>query len=119
MRFVFLVFTVLLALMSISEETRASSDKLKFETGIDFLNSCSLENEFSNHLLYCAGYIGGFLDAMVLAHNELDFCLRGEGISAQQTIMIFNKYAKEHPEDLDLPGRFVLGLALAEAYPCE
>ena len=77
--------------------------------------------------LSCRSYVGGYLDAfgIVLTVNKMTqtkqlFCppqdLPVDGL--MQTIRIFVKYMREHPEDLASGAGALLTLALQDAFPC-
>src|SRR5262245_198198 len=57
---------------------------------------------------YCVGFFNGLLDASSIAQSVLGkplFCLPDDGISGDQAIKIYLKYAKDHPEQLHQSAR--------------
>ena len=71
----------------------------------------------------CIGFVSGFIDAFALIDGMTEgrtrfFCLPGRGISNDQAIRIFIKWANEHPGDLHTTARTTLMLALANTFPC-
>ena len=75
-------------------------------------------------IIHCAGYVAGMLDMHALmadgriAGGRPQFCLPATGISNDQAIKVFLKWAGEHPEDLHKSARFSMLIALHEAFPC-
>ena len=73
-------------------------------------------------VLFCIGYVAGFLDAHSLATNQSGankaICTPERGISNDQAIRIFVKYLRENPKVLHESGRMSLYVALAKAFPC-
>jgi hypothetical protein len=47
------------------------------------------------------------------------FCLPADGISTDQAIKVFLKWARDHPEELHKRARLSLLIALKEAFPCQ
>jgi hypothetical protein len=75
-------------------------------------------------LAHCAGYVSGMLDmhALMVAPQvgraASQFCLPADGISNDQAIKVFLKWAREHPEELHKSARVSLLIALKDAFPC-
>lgn len=71
----------------------------------------------------CVGFISGFIDAFAIIDGMTDrkvrfFCLPSRGISNDQAIRVFVKWATEHPGDLHTTGRSTLMLAFTNTFPC-
>jgi hypothetical protein len=77
------------------------------------------------HGSYCAGFINGMMDmnsqyqGLVLPPNTGFFCVQKEGLETEQAVRVVVKYMEEHPEQLHLPKRLLVFLALSAAFPCE
>ena len=71
----------------------------------------------------CAMYIAGMADmhGIMVGLKNADplFCIPEKGLSAEQQIRIFLKFAKENPDTLDKSARIVFPFALGAAFPCE
>ena len=72
--------------------------------------------------IYCASYVGGFLDGMSLtlraSKGNKVVCIPERGITNDQAARILVKYLRENPETLHETGRVSLFVALAKAFPC-
>lgn len=70
----------------------------------------------------CASYLSGAIDMHVLmADTGLIrhlFCLPRSGISNDQALRVFVKWAREHPHELHKSARVSIVIALSEAFPC-
>src|SRR5687768_2032283 len=70
----------------------------------------------------CARYIGGLLDMHSIAVEVQGaaplFCAPGGGVSADQAMRIFMKWANENPAKLHLPARTSVLFSLRGAFPC-
>ncbi len=109
----FLTFLII-AFALISTPTSAS-----LNTGMDFFSQCSLENENTIELINCIGYIAGYLDGYRSAEAGIRLCIPEKGLSPEQAILIFNKFARDNPEKLQMTARILFGVSLAKAFPCE
>jgi hypothetical protein len=72
--------------------------------------------------LSCARYIDGIMDmqAVVIGwKGPAFFCLPSSGISVDQAIKIFVKWANEHPEELHKTARMSVLVALNSVFPCQ
>lgn len=126
--------------------TRAVSEDYKFNTGYDLYHALLLiENpQDTKDLMFSVramGYISGFVDGIILTQNnlynlvlpkklmsekerikwakEMNFNrlnIPKEGIAVGQGVLIFQKWAKNHPEELNNTMRLCLWLSLAETY---
>src|SRR5206468_10816484 len=70
----------------------------------------------------CVAYFRGFLDRQILVQlaNESrlhKMCLP-DGITTEQAIKVFLKWADAHPAELHEPAAFHLGRSLIAAFPC-
>lgn len=71
----------------------------------------------------CVGFISGFIDAFAIIEGMSEekvrfFCLPKRGISNDQAVRVFVKWAIEHPGDLHYPARTILMLAFRSTFPC-
>lgn len=100
-------------------------------TGNELLQRCEHSDSF------CLGYIDGATDAQVRKQRSLEienvdhnwtnwastivhgskYCLR-DRVTLGQMRLIFLRYAKEYPQQLDFPAEVTLESALANAFPC-
>lgn len=72
--------------------------------------------------LNCAKYLDGVMDThsiMTSAGRAPLFCSPVQGISLDQAMKIFLKWAERNPEQLHESARVSVILAFAEAFPCE
>ncbi|MCU0936835.1 MAG: hypothetical protein MUF66_12420 [Gammaproteobacteria bacterium] len=78
--------------------------------------------------VYCVGYIGGLLDGMIVAEEEIEprsararptVCLPPDGLDMAQAVRVVLAWLEGHPEDLSEPARVAVHRALADAFPCE
>ena len=69
----------------------------------------------------CLGYFAGFDDAESdtrdLSLGRRIYCVV-PNVSVEETVMIFEKYARDHPQELHFLPRQMVAFALAEAFPC-
>lgn len=83
-------------------------------------NGISELKEFGK--LNCARYLDGAMDThavMVSAGRAPLFCSPKQGISLDQAMKIFLKWAEKNPEQLHQTARISVILAFVEAFPCE
>jgi hypothetical protein len=70
----------------------------------------------------CVGYFAGVLDTLHLAEVVLPgstkMCLPEEGLSRDQAVKIFLKWAQEHPESLHEPAVYQVSYSLLQSFPC-
>ena len=69
----------------------------------------------------CIGYIDGIVDSNAMMQGFLGvqlFCPSPGGISLDQAMRIFLKWANDHPEQLHESARISVMLSLAQAFPC-
>ncbi len=81
------------------------------------------DNEFVNAMekVLCIGYIDGIVDSNAMMQGFLGvqlFCPPPGGISLDQAMRIFLKWANDHPEQLHESARISVMLSLAQAFPC-
>lgn len=72
--------------------------------------------------LQCISYIDGMMDMQALAKEFVSaalFCLPPKGISVDQAVRVFMKWAGDNPEQLHGSARVSVVLALASAFPCK
>jgi len=72
--------------------------------------------------LSCGKYLDGILDMhalLVSAGMPSLFCIPKTGISIDQALRIFVKWAKNNPEELHKGARVSVVLALQSAFPCK
>jgi hypothetical protein len=73
-------------------------------------------------LISCSRYIDGILDMqavmMGLGGASPLFCLPKSGVSVDEAMKIFIKWANEHPEELHKTARVSVVVALNAAFPC-
>ena len=71
---------------------------------------------------FCHGYISGILSfnsvVRAIGENAL-FCVPDQGISVEQGLKVFLKYAEDHPEWLHENSRIHVAAALRLAFPCD
>ena len=71
---------------------------------------------------FCFGFFAAMLDATAIAEVVLEkplFCLPKAGISLDQAMKVYLKYAKDHPEQLHVSARVTVAAALMQAFPCK
>lgn len=72
--------------------------------------------------LACAKYIDGMMDmhslAVAVGGSKPLFCPPKRGISLDQAVRVFTKWASENPNDLHKTARGSVVLALKSAFPC-
>ena len=71
---------------------------------------------------YCSGFFAGILSASPLAERLTGkplFCLPKDGISIDQSIKIFLKFAQDHPQELHQSARIIVAVSLSLAFPCK
>ncbi len=71
----------------------------------------------------CVGFISGFMDAFAIIEGMSEgkvrfFCLPKRGVSNDQAVRVFVKWAAEHPGDLHTTARSTLLLAFGNTFPC-
>lgn len=69
----------------------------------------------------CLGYIDGVLDTLVLSKgfwSASDVICVPEGVTSDQAVRVFVKYADEHPEKLHLNAPDIILDSLEKAFPC-
>jgi len=70
----------------------------------------------------CAGYMDGVMDFQAIIIKPFPrakfFCVPKTGISIDQAMRIFVKWAENHPKDLHVSARVSVLLSLREAFPC-
>jgi hypothetical protein len=86
-------------------------------TALDFLNFC----ERKDHSI-CSAYLAGLLDMNASFQGKGAtgfFCLPADGIRAEQAVLIFKKWAHDHPEELHKSDLYGATAALMAAFPCQ
>jgi hypothetical protein len=89
-----------------------------FMKGAEMLNACT-----SNHVIdqgQCIGYLMGVADsfqAMQYVMGTSLVCLP-EDVTVGNLRLVFIRYAKAHPAELDERGRLAVEAAFVEAFPC-
>jgi len=71
----------------------------------------------------CYAYIHGFWDALQLSKNFnptllKEVCFPSE-VTLGQQVRVVAKFLEDHPEKLHLHRAFLVGMAFADAFPCE
>lgn len=72
--------------------------------------------------LFCVGYLAGINDVsqvMPAYGGRLPYCPPKRGISNDQLIRIFLKWAHENPRELHKSARVSVLIALRKAFPCK
>ena len=72
----------------------------------------------------CAMYFSGMMDlhSLLTGYTKQKykfFCLPKNGISGEQAIKIFLKWARENPEKLHTSARVSAMLSISKAFPCD
>ena len=91
-----------------------------------YKDSPTLTERDVEDVVYCAGYIRGFMSGAYAAQTALDihshaaaarvFC--APEVSAQQGVRMFVKYLNDHPGRLHEPAYILMWAALSQAWPC-
>jgi hypothetical protein len=72
---------------------------------------------------FCHGYISGILSFNSVVRSNIGdkaiFCVPDQGISVEQGMKVFLKYAEDHPEWLHENSRIHVAAALRLAFPCD
>ncbi len=87
----------------------------------ELLRACEGRGDLAD-ISYCAGYLGGFNDLNALTGGLAGwsfFCPPSTGASNDQLRLVFIKWARDHPEELNKGSRATVLMALAGAFPCE
>jgi hypothetical protein len=102
------------------------------QTGTELLQYCT-EFEREAHMVgtdqvwmpskntnvgYCFGFIRGIMVLYAVANNDKLGCLAPE-VTPIQLVYVFNKYAREHPEQLHIKSGMLALIAINEAFPCK
>lgn len=116
--------TIVLGFILLTSPTLAQDDPAPrpFRT-LDLLMTCRPHSEFEKHLLQCAAYLHGIMDAnimmsMIEGYRPV-FCVPKGGIGGLQAMKIFVTWADSHPEQLHLHRRLGTIRAFLAAFPCE
>lgn len=111
----------------------AQADENNFD-GNHLLTACSAAERFQDGSYHrgewqedsgfylCHGYIKATMDtidAMTLAYRLKPRVCVPENVTQGQIAMVYVKYLKEHPQNLQLTGSLLLMGALVENYPCK
>jgi hypothetical protein len=91
-----------------------------FMTGARLLALCRTDNP------YCTGYVAGVADTLSplsepggpLPPTSLASFCPGQ-MTVKQAIKVFQKFARDNPEGLQINAAQLVGDALHEAYPCQ
>ena len=70
---------------------------------------------------YCVGYVAGINDVSAVFPafgGRLPYCLPKRGISNDQLVRIFVKWAHDNPKELHESARSSVLIALSNAFPC-
>jgi hypothetical protein len=101
----------------------SSPQALAGGTAEELLKECEAASTGS----YCEGYIAGFYDGRTTSDYgkpDLMSCPPTDGtgqnlaVSYRQMVLVFIKWAKDHPEKLHYSDWQAVRQALAEAWPC-
>jgi hypothetical protein len=121
------IFAVL-ALACIGGQARAGTDGNHFlescGAAVRFLDgdkSAASDVEVYGQVMSCLSYVQGFRDATTIIGMfgaRIQICMP-EGIPNGQLTRIFEKYLREHPEDLHQEGGGLLMIALMKSFPCK
>jgi hypothetical protein len=89
-----------------------------FTSGNELLQDCG---DRSGGGLVCSGYIEGVIDGAdtVAAWNKLRGNCMSPSVAVGQLTLVFEKYAREHPEVLHFSAASILLNAIGEAFPCK
>src|SRR5262245_34893199 len=71
---------------------------------------------------FCQDFFSGILSANAIATSVLGnslFCTPPDGISLDQAIKVYLKYAQDHPEQLHESARSTVIVAFRLAFPCK
>ena len=71
----------------------------------------------------CRAYIDGvahgfFYGVAVASEQNLKWCPPNKGVFGEKATAIFERYAREHPEKLDVPASVAVIAAMILAFPC-
>jgi hypothetical protein len=113
---------------NMSQEKSTPRENLSVHTlqdGGQLLSFC--ENKADARTDFCLGYITGTANHFTLTNALLKFAKRGgeggtclpERAPPRQLIDVFVKYARNHPEERQIPAQYMIGSAWHEAFPCE
>jgi hypothetical protein len=75
-------------------------------------------------LMFCIGYLSGLTDMHALMSDarlgggRSQYCIPETGISNEQAMKVFLKWADDHPEQLHKSARISVLIAFREAFPC-
>lgn len=78
--------------------------------------------------VYCVAYIGGLLDGLIVAEEEVEprsararptVCLPPDGLDMAQAVRVVLAWLEGHPDDLAEPARVVVHRALNDSFPCQ
>lgn len=105
-----------------------ASAQAQINTGYDLYRACAGSTADTNDAaeavqrLSCPIYINGFLGAlgwmsMLMGQRNTIACIP-DSVTAGQASLVFERWAKDHPQWLDRPVAPVLATALNEAWPC-
>jgi len=116
-----------LAIAAVAAIAGASAPASASTTTLELMRMCegreSVPQNQSLDLGMCAMYIAGMADMhgilVGLKNADPFFCIPEKGLSAEQQIRIFLKFAKENPNTLDKSARIVFPFALGAAFPCK
>jgi Ssp1 endopeptidase immunity protein Rap1a len=64
---------------------------------------------------FCAGYVLGAADALQITGRT---CRSASDAATVQTLEIVKRYIREHPEEWDKHGAWLVETPLAKAFPC-
>lgn len=73
-------------------------------------------NSFLSDYMYCAGFITGATNALVVMGNA-PFCVKGS-ITVEQMIRIYLKWADQNPEGWGVPPAASVLRAFVVSFPC-
>lgn len=86
--------------------------------GNDLLQGCKSIPDDPDELDGCDTYIVGVTDALEIVSQRLTNICRPQSHAIQQLRDIVVNWLLEHPEERHRPAAKLIGLALAEAWPC-
>ena len=113
-KFLMAVFVISFSAASTSAENYFSDDRF---SGNEMLLAC--ENKQNPYHDYCLGFVFGTISTLLAVENfsNIDICFE-RGVTTNQVVSIFSKWAEKNPERLHLPAARLLVVSLVGVFPC-
>lgn len=91
-------------------------------TGVELYQYCAESKRVSAQEAVCLAYIRGFIDGMTLQQGAdlkgFKVCLPNDGVMPEQGRLIFEKFSREHPGDLNRQAGIIFWAAMALSFQC-